>query len=630
MVSWNSREFMKNDYLLFLGIAYFFTGTIDSIHMISYKGMGVFTKYDANLPTQLWISSRYIESLSLLSATLFLKRKLNVSFLLLLYTLILGSVLFSIFYLDIFPVCFVEGQGLTRFKIYSEYIISTILAISLFLLHINKDQFEPYVHRLISLSIVFTIISELSFTFFIKTYGLSNLIGHYFKVFSFYMIYRAVIKTILTNPFDILFRNLVENEKALESMVDKRGIEIDKYSSILEEEVKKRRLIWQKLNDSKHMLQSIFNSITEPMVLMDSDSVVTYINEYAVKYYNLSNKDDALGKKCKQGLCQAKMNCKDCEIPGLLNENRKHSFSRTSPFNKDRLERVTIFPVISTNSEVESYLLRITDITEKSILEKKLIQSEKLASIGTLVSGIAHEINNPNSFVTFNIPILRDYLSDIIPIVDEYAKENPDFELFYMPYKEFREDLFKLLDNVEHGSKRINSIVSDLKDFSRTNGDVIVNEIDIKKLVKKVEIFCRSKIKRTVKTFNIDLPDDLPLVSLNPHALEQVLINLLINASQAFNGLPSNDSRVDLIIKPEETDAKNLIIEVHDNASGIDEKTLKNLFDPFFTTKPSDSGTGLGLYISHNLVESMGGFFEVESEVGMGSIFRIVLNKIYS
>ncbi len=630
MISWNSREFMKSDYLLFLGIAYFFTGTLDFIHMLSYKGMGVFQGYDANLPTQLWISSRYVESLSLLSAFYFLKRKLNIPSVILIYLSLFSFVIGSIFFINVFPVCYIEGFGLTKFKIYSEYTISSILALSLYIIYKNKESFEPYVYRFISISIVCTIISELSFTFFVKTYGISNLIGHYFKVFSFYFIYRAVIKTILINPFDILFRSLIRNEKELEKMLDQRGLEIDEYSLNLKDEIKKRGLIWEKLKNSELKLQSIFNSITEPMVLLDKDSVVSYINDFAVQYYGLSNRKDALGLKCFKGLCKLREKCKDCKIPNLLTDNKKHTFTRENPFNSERLERVTLFPVFDSNSDIDSFLLRVSDITETNILEKKLIQSEKLASIGILVSGIAHEINNPNSFVTFNIPILRDYLYEIIPIVDEYAEENPDFELFYMPYQDFRQDMFKLLDNVEHGSKRINTIVSDLKDFSRTNGEVRSSEIDLKTLVNKVVTFCRSKIKRSVKNFNIKLEENIPIVSLNPHALEQVLINLLINAAQAFNEPLREDSRVDLILKTHESVIDTLIIEVQDNASGIDEKTINKLFDPFFTTKTSESGTGLGLYISHNLVESMGGYFEVESEVGKGTVFRIVLNKIYS
>jgi PAS domain S-box-containing protein len=108
----------------------------------------------------------------------------------------------------------------------------------------------------------------------------------------------------------------------------------------------------------------------------------------------------------------------------------------------------------------------ITDISERKQMERQLVQQEKLASLGLLVAGVAHEINNP-TFISFNLPILRDYLQELMPIVDAYALENPDLELYCMNYQEFRQDIFKLLDNLEHGSIRINRIVSNLKEYAR-------------------------------------------------------------------------------------------------------------------------------------------------------------------
>jgi signal transduction histidine kinase len=259
--------------------------------------------------------------------------------------------------------------------------------------------------------------------------------------------------------------------------------------------------------------------------------------------------------------------------------------------------------------------------------EKQLIQSEKLASIGVLVSGIAHEINNPNNFVTFNIPILRDYLNAVMPVVDEYAKKHPDLEMFYMPYKEFREDVFKLLDNVEHGSKRIQTIVDDLKEFSRAKHERKTEKVSLKPVIEKVVSFTRSRLKRSVKNFEVNIPEDLPRLVIDPQHLEQVLINLLINAIQAFDSPDEVNSRIDLNVSMNDSQ-DTLIVEVEDNGSGMDEQTMSRIFDPFFTTKPSDEGTGLGLYICHTLVENMGGRIEIESKPGKGSRFTVILGNV--
>jgi len=258
-------------------------------------------------------------------------------------------------------------------------------------------------------------------------------------------------------------------------------------------------------------------------------------------------------------------------------------------------------------------------------MEKQLIQSEKLASIGVLVSGIAHEINNPNNYISVNIPILRDYINTVIPIIDEYAKKHPDLEILHMPYAEFREDIFELLDNIQYGSRQIKSIVKDLKVFSKPDQDKAIEKIDLKPMFEKVVAFCRSKIGKTVKTFNVHIPENLPEILIDSQPLEQILINLLINAANAFDKPFNENSQVDLVVSMDDSKENQLIIEVSDNGRGMDEKILEKIFDPFFTTNPSEEGTGLGMYIVHNLIEKIGGRIKVKSKLGGGSKFTVIL-----
>ncbi len=212
MVAWNSRRFLDNHYFLFIGIAYLFVGGLDLLHTLAYKGMGVFQGYETNLPTQLWIAARYMGSLSLFLAPFFLGRKLKVNSLFLGYALATFLLLMSMFYWNIFPVCFIEGVGLTPFKKISEYIISLILLASIALLLMNRKEFDREVLQWVVWSIIVSIASELAFTFYIDPYGFSNLIGHFLKILSFYLIYKAIIVTGLTKPYDLLFRNLKQSE----------------------------------------------------------------------------------------------------------------------------------------------------------------------------------------------------------------------------------------------------------------------------------------------------------------------------------------------------------------------------------------------------------------------------------
>jgi PAS domain S-box-containing protein len=213
MVTWNSRRFLDNNYLLFLGIAYFFAGGLDLIHTLTYKGMGIFQGYGTNPATQLWIAARYTGSLSLLIAPLFIRRKLKINLLFFSYLFAFVLLLMSIFYWNIFPICFVEGVGLTPFKKISEYIISIILLASITLLLKNRSEFDRDVLKWVVWSILLTIASELAFTFYMDAYGFSNLLGHFLKIVSFYLIYKALIEMGLTRPYDLLFRNLKQGER---------------------------------------------------------------------------------------------------------------------------------------------------------------------------------------------------------------------------------------------------------------------------------------------------------------------------------------------------------------------------------------------------------------------------------
>jgi len=264
MLAWNSRRFLDNTYLLFIGIAYLFIGGLDLIHTLAYKGMGVFPGYDANLSTQLWVAARYVESLSLLIACFFIGRKLKTNLVFLSYISAMFLLLGSIFSWNLFPLCFVEGMGLTAFKKISEYIISLILLASIAMLFKKRREFDEGVLRLLIASIILTIGSELSFTFYVHVYGLFNLIGHYLKIISFYLIYKAVIETGLVRPYALLFRDLKRSEKALrkahdelEQRVKDRTEELVKANKQLGGEIETRKRTEEALRESKEEFRTL-------------------------------------------------------------------------------------------------------------------------------------------------------------------------------------------------------------------------------------------------------------------------------------------------------------------------------------------------------------------------------------
>ncbi|MCW5206033.1 PAS domain S-box protein [Desulfobulbus sp. F5] len=251
--AWNTKQMQRNHCLLFLGIACLFTGWLDLLHCLSYKGMNIFNQPQIateNVSCQLWIAARYIESVSLLLAFLFLRRTFSPHRAVAAYVTIISLILFTIFIWPIFPLCYDEQAGLTVFKKSSEYLISFFLTCSLLLLHWHRVRFDRDVLRLMQAGILFAIAAELFFTFYADSHDFLNFTGHCFRIFSCYAIYRAVIETGLTQPFSTLFRELNTHKTELENKVQERTADLQQSRDNLQEEMAERlkaekELLWE-------------------------------------------------------------------------------------------------------------------------------------------------------------------------------------------------------------------------------------------------------------------------------------------------------------------------------------------------------------------------------------------------
>lgn len=266
VVAWTSRPFMDDNYLLFIGVAYLFIGGLDLVHTFAYKGMGVFRGSDANCATQLWIAARGLESLTFLGASFFIGRRLSHRIVFAAYTVVFAFLLWSIFDSHWFPVCYIDGTGLTPFKKNSEYVICLMLLLSGILLFRRRSAFDERVASLILLSIAGSIPSELAFTQYLGVYDFANLVGHFLKIISFYLIGLAIIKTGIRDPFAIAFRSLKQHEEELlaskeelESRVTERTHDLNASKKLLEREIDERKRaedILRRLNRELRALSS--------------------------------------------------------------------------------------------------------------------------------------------------------------------------------------------------------------------------------------------------------------------------------------------------------------------------------------------------------------------------------------
>lgn len=380
-----------------------------------------------------------------------------------------------------------------------------------------------------------------------------------------------------------------------------------------------RRISEERIRSSRAMLQSFFDGIPEPLFIFSKNLVVQMLNRPAAAYFQVSH-TAAVGRRCHDALMGRDTPCAGCGIVRAIEDGTSYRFERKSPNDPDRLEKVIIYPIDSDEYDTERFIVRIRDITEERLLQRQLIQSEKLTTLGLLVSGIAHEINNPNSFITFNIPIMQDYVEAIMPIADEYFEARPDAALFGMGYGEFRDDLFLLLENIKHGSERINAIVKKLKSFVKMDSVEEKTWFEPQAVIEKGVSMVRNQVNKKIRIVSMEVEENMPLVYSNPMVVEQILINLLVNASHAAD---KADSRVMISGSVRRGGQDALHITVTDNGCGMTPDVKKKLFRPFFTSHSAGDGTGLGLYITKNLIEGLGGSIEVESTPGIGSKFTV-------
>jgi PAS domain S-box-containing protein len=253
--------------------------------------------------------------------------------------------------------------------------------------------------------------------------------------------------------------------------------------------------------------------------------------------------------------------------------------------------------------------------------QEQLYQASKMVALGTLVSGVAHDINNPNNFIMLNTPLLKEAWEGIQPILHEYYEENGDFIVAGMDYTELSGRIPNLYEGIIDGSNRIQHIVDDLKKFVRKGKADLSEEVDVNALVKSALSLLRNMIEKSTHCFSVSYGNDLPILHGNFHRLEQVVINLVQNACQA---IANPEAGISISTAFNETN-NTIIIEVADEGKGIPAESLHQITDTFYTTKYEDGGIGLGLSISSRIVEEHGGRINFTSQTGKGTKVTISL-----
>jgi len=403
-----------------------------------------------------------------------------------------------------------------------------------------------------------------------------------------------------------LERRLIEHNENLERNVRQRTLDLENQKDLLLKKNNELVALTEKLRLSKLRLQTLFKAIPDTVAVIDANHNIVMANRNSI-----GNK----GKCYKKIFNQTKV-CEDCHISKVFNEKSSVKLERMID---NEYYLINAYPIYDSNNQVIGALEFSRVITKEKNMEQQLLQADKLASLGQLVSGIAHEINNPNTFIKGNLMIIQEALSDMLPIIDRAFESDPSLKIARLNYEIFRQSIPVLVDDMVQGANRIKGIVDGLRKFAKKDEGLLNEQVNVNNIIESCLRLVDNQIKRT-SDVNVEFDPDLPEVIGNSQKLQQVVVNVLINASQAIDKPKGN-----IMVETYRENAEEIVVKISDNGKGMDEKTLKQIFDPFFTSKRHHGGTGLGLSIAYGIIKEHKGRIDVESKPGLGTTFYIHL-----
>lgn len=404
-------------------------------------------------------------------------------------------------------------------------------------------------------------------------------------------------------PFDYFGEAREKGEARTDSISllrkDGRSVEVDlstkkidlgdeSFYQVIFRDLTEQRKLEKNIRESKRSLEAIFDGIQDLLSIQSPDYEILRVNRAVVRRYQTTF-NELLGKKCYQAYYQRTSPCDKCPVAVTL-QTQQPSVSIMKFPDVDITLRTFSYPILDEKGRVTSVIEYNQDITEESRLQEQLIQSEKLAGIGILASGVAHEINNP--------------LSGVIGMA-EIALEEED-------PSENKNHLTDIL-NCAH---RISEIVKGLRSYSRLAKNGEQNLMDINEVLEESLKMVRLADKNTSAEVTKAL-QPIGKIEANPGEIQQVFTNLITNAFQAIKGKGGK------IILSTRSLKDSVEVKVGDTGMGIPARYLNNIFDPFFTTKNPGEGTGLGLNIVYRIVTKYEGTIDVESKEGIGTTFTI-------
>jgi len=662
MIGWNTRKNIESSIFLVLGVSLLFIGSIDLIHTLAYSGMNIFEGYDANLPTQLWIAARYLQTVSFLLAFLLMYKKINPTLLLIGYAIV-TTLLVILIFTKIFPVCY--SEGLTPFKIISEYIIIGILVVSIIVLYKNRKELNLTTFRLKIFSILSLIIAEVAFTLYIGVYDLSSLIGHIFKIVSFYFIYLAIVQKGFEDPLNTLFTRLKQSEEftktALNTQMDtffvfnpKNGKAIkwnkafNEISGYTDKEILSMKApdSYYNQEDLEKAEKAILNAIETGNTTVQMELITKEGKKIPFEYLGSVITDDhgdinyivSVGRNIterRKAEEQIKSLAKfpsenpnpilrvSNEIVLYINDAGQKLFNieignKIPPSLNNVVEEVfhtQIIQQIELELNNQFYSFTITPIAEKLYLNiYGLNITERILAerrIKNLVSTVSHELRTPITVLMMSLDLYKQKKASLTPELQNYIIEIEERNLSLL--KDLSEDIL-MLSQIDEKKLELN-----LENYNPL------------KLLQDMELFFASFAEEKNIAFEININEDINMKG-DIKRIDQVFRILLDNAIKY-----SHENTIIKIIVIENykgsfnPKGKNgTLFQFKNSGIGISEDELPHIFERFYRASNArdTSGTGLGLSIAKDIIELHQGEIFVESKLGNETTFSIFFPRI--
>jgi len=565
LLVWNVRRYMDNDALAFLGIAYLYVGILDMLHTLAYKGMNIFALSDsANTATQLWISGRVMEAVSLFCFPLLLGRRFRQQPFMCLFFSVTVLLILSIFAWDVFPVCYVEGFGLTGFKIGSEIAVCLLLIGGIYLMRGTKEL-DVNIYYLVTTAMAMTIAAEVFFSLYTDVYGITNLIGHFFKIISFFLIYLSLIRSGLTRPYAVLFRDL-EREKEV-------------------------------VRESEEQFRITFNSILEGIIVVDTAACIVRMNPRACILTGWSF-EEANREQFTRIFCILNIHSGERledSVQKVLDSSGTYIFpDNTVLISRDGTEYPvagSASPMLDTAGNINGVVLTFYDISEQKRAEKLRRDVERM---------VRHNLKSPLNGV-IGMAQLLEMEENLSPEQQEYVS--------YIHHS--GQKLVKMIDSsmdifhMEEGTYQIK-----VEEFNLVQ---LLSDLD-RELGQQKRFNSRSR-EYYLNGHPMDWKDTYSMHG-EQLKLRSMLSNLIINALEASPDDGTVTIRVDQI-----RDGHN--IDIH-NPGEIPQDIRESFFEPYVSSGKTQ-GTGLGTHNALLIARAHGGEIKFTSSQQEGTHINILI-----